>query len=111
MTTIGKDFPVRAHAFLLSVNRLQSLTPPFSDNSTSCRADREGLKRYGRPRGEGRDRRTKLRARCPALPVGASSSLWFGARTESTITHEFLRTRGRFYASRLSCATIGAFRN
>jgi hypothetical protein len=24
----------------LDVNRLQSLTPPFSDNSTSCRADR-----------------------------------------------------------------------
>jgi hypothetical protein len=24
----------------LAVNRLQSLTPPFSDNSTSCRADR-----------------------------------------------------------------------
>jgi hypothetical protein len=24
----------------LAVNRLQSLTPPFSDNSTGCRADR-----------------------------------------------------------------------
>jgi hypothetical protein len=31
----GFDRGLRTH-----VNRLQSLTPPFSDDSTSCRADR-----------------------------------------------------------------------
>jgi hypothetical protein len=44
--------PMAFHSF--GVNRLQSLTPPFSDNSTSCRADRRSDPTPNDSSGDGR---------------------------------------------------------
>ena len=72
---------------------------------------RRGLRARRLASHEGRGRRTKLRARCPALP-GRGLHHRFGlvrGGSSQSLTNCFAHV-ARFYASHLFCETIGAFR-